>query len=153
MPSHYLKKYRNNCNKPLGNKLPWSFKRNSYISIQENVFQNVVRKLAAILSRSQYVKPSGTFPCLVIRLSLIRVLACCLLGFKPLSEPMLLYWKLEYWLQIPAIFEKKQSPFRKMYGFEGVVCQKGGDFVSTYIFNIVSFLAQAITSVYSCVRV
>ena len=40
-----------------------------------------------------------------------------------------------------------------MGGFEGVVCQKFGDFVSTYIFNIVSFLAQAITSVYSCVCV
>ena len=34
-----------------------------------------------------------------------------------------------------------------MGGFEGVVCQKWGDFVSTYIFNIVSSLAQAITSV------
>ena len=37
--------------------------------------------------------------------------------------------------------------------FEGVVCQKCGDFVSTYIFNIVSSLAQAIASVYSCVCV
>ena len=31
--------------------------------------------------------------------------------------------------------------------------KKGADFVSTYIFNIVSSLAQAITSVYSFVRV
>ena len=29
----------------------------------------------------------------------------CRLGLKPLSEPMLFYWKLEYWLQIPATFE------------------------------------------------
>ena len=39
-----------------------------------------------------------------------------------------------------------------MGGFEGEVCQKCGDFVSTYIFNTVSSLTQAITSVF-CVCV
>ena len=34
----------------------WHRKRNSYIFIQENAFQNVVRKMAAILSRPQCVK-------------------------------------------------------------------------------------------------
>ena len=38
-----------------------------------------------------------------------------------------------------------------MGGFEGVVCKNCGDFVSTYIFKILSSLAQAIISVYSCV--
>ena len=39
----------------LGNKLQWNFNRNSYIFVQENAFQNVVWKKAAILSRPQCV--------------------------------------------------------------------------------------------------
>ena len=35
----------------LGNKLQWNFNRNSYIFIQENPFETVVWKMAAILSR------------------------------------------------------------------------------------------------------
>ena len=33
----------------LGNKRQWNLNRNSYISIQENVFENVVWKMAAIV--------------------------------------------------------------------------------------------------------
>ena len=33
------------------NKLKWNLKRNSYIFIQENAIENVVRKMAANLSR------------------------------------------------------------------------------------------------------
>ena len=46
----------------LENKLQWSFKSfnpNSYIFIQENVCQNVVWKMPAILSRPQCVNPSN----------------------------------------------------------------------------------------------
>ena len=39
----------------LRNKLQWNLKRNSYIFIQENAFENVVWKMAAILSRPQCV--------------------------------------------------------------------------------------------------
>ena len=52
-PSHYLNQCWNIVN---WNKLQWNHNRNSYIFIQENAFENVVRKLAAILSRPQYVK-------------------------------------------------------------------------------------------------
>ena len=38
------------------NKFQWNTERNSYIFIQENSFDNVVYKIAAILSRPQYVK-------------------------------------------------------------------------------------------------
>ena len=38
------------------NKLHWNLNSNSYIFIQENPFQNVIWKMAAMLSRSQYVK-------------------------------------------------------------------------------------------------
>ena len=42
------------------NKLHWNLKRNSYIFIQENVFENVIWKTAAILSRPQCVKRLNT---------------------------------------------------------------------------------------------
>ena len=40
----------------LGNKLNWNLNRNVYVFIQENAFENVVWKMAAILSRPQCVK-------------------------------------------------------------------------------------------------
>ena len=40
----------------LRNKLQWNLNRNSYIFIQENVFENVVWKMATILSQPQRVK-------------------------------------------------------------------------------------------------
>ena len=43
------------CNLTLRNKLQWNFNRYSNIFIQENPFQNVVWKIAAILSRPQCV--------------------------------------------------------------------------------------------------
>ena len=46
----------NNVSSTLGNKLQWNLNRNLYIFIQENAFENVVWKMAAILSRSQCVK-------------------------------------------------------------------------------------------------
>ena len=53
--SHYLNQCWNIVNWTLGNKLQWYLNRNSYILIQENAFEYVVRKLAAILSRPQCV--------------------------------------------------------------------------------------------------
>ena len=38
------------------NKLQWNFDHNSYIFIQENACENVVWKMAVILSRPQCVK-------------------------------------------------------------------------------------------------
>ena len=40
----------------LRNKLQWNFIRNAYIFIQESAFENVVCKMAAPLSRPQFVK-------------------------------------------------------------------------------------------------
>ena len=41
---------------PLRNKPQWNINQNSYISIQENAFENIVCEMAAILSRPQWVK-------------------------------------------------------------------------------------------------
>ena len=54
----------------LRNKLQWNGNRNSYIFIQENPFENVVWKMAAILSRPQCVKipsPSSLKPAVMIQ--------------------------------------------------------------------------------------
>ena len=44
---------------PLGKKIQWNFNRNLYIFNKEDTFENVVWKLAAILSRPQCVKPTS----------------------------------------------------------------------------------------------
>ena len=63
MPSHYLNQCQNIVNLTIRNKIQWNVKRYSYIFIQENPFQNVVWKMAAISSRPQCVNtlwPSDT---------------------------------------------------------------------------------------------
>ena len=54
--SHYLNKWWNIVNWTLRNKVQWNRKQNSCIFIQENALENVVWKMAAILSRPQCVK-------------------------------------------------------------------------------------------------
>ena len=55
-PSHYLNQCWNMVNWTLRNKHRWNFNQNSYILIQENAFENVIWKMAAILSWPQCVK-------------------------------------------------------------------------------------------------
>ena len=59
-PSHYLNQCWNIVNWTLGNKFQWNLNRTLYIFIQENAFENVVRNLAAILSRPKCVKTVKT---------------------------------------------------------------------------------------------
>ena len=53
--SHYLNQCWDIVNWTLRDKLQWSRNRNSYISIQGNAFENVICKMAAILSRPRCV--------------------------------------------------------------------------------------------------
>ena len=55
-PSYYLNQCWNIVNWTLGNKNKWNINRNLYIFIQENAFENVFWKMAAILFRPQCVK-------------------------------------------------------------------------------------------------
>ena len=55
VPSHYLNQCWNVVDLTLRNKLQWNINQNSYIFIQEIAFENVVWKIAAILSRPQCV--------------------------------------------------------------------------------------------------
>ena len=56
VPSHYLNQWWNVVNWTLGNKFQWHLNWNSYIFVQENASENVVWKIAAILSQPQCVK-------------------------------------------------------------------------------------------------
>ena len=55
VPSHYLNQCWNIVSWTPRNKLQWNSNRNSYIFIQENPFENVVWKMAAILSQPRWV--------------------------------------------------------------------------------------------------
>ena len=55
VPSHYLNQCRNIVSWTPRNKLQWNSNRNSYIFIQENPFENVVWKMAAISSQPRWV--------------------------------------------------------------------------------------------------
>ena len=64
MPSHYLNQCCNIVNWKLRNKFQWNSNWNFYIFSQENVFENVVRQMAAILSLLQFVKEQWTCICI-----------------------------------------------------------------------------------------
>ena len=55
VPSHYLNQWWKIINSNLRNKLQWNLKQNSYIFIQENVFENGICEMVAILSWPQCV--------------------------------------------------------------------------------------------------
>ena len=56
MPSHYLNQCLDIVNWSLRNKFQWNLNQNSHIFIQENAFENVFWKMAAISYQSQCVK-------------------------------------------------------------------------------------------------
>ena len=56
-PSHYLNQWWNIDNWTLGNKLQWNLNWNLYNFIQETTFENVIWKMAAILSGLQNSMP------------------------------------------------------------------------------------------------
>ena len=78
----------NNVNWTRRNKAQWNFAHNSNIYIQENVFENVVCEMAAILSQPQYV--NSLWPRNVIKHQ------HCHRGTKPSPEQMLTYCQLDH---------------------------------------------------------
>ena len=60
-PSYYLNQCWNIVDRNIRSKLQWNLKRNPYIFIRENSFQNIVCEMAAILSGPQWVKMSGLY--------------------------------------------------------------------------------------------
>ena len=55
-PSRCLTQCWNTIILNISNAIQWNLKRNSYIFIQENAFENIVCEMAFILSRPQYFK-------------------------------------------------------------------------------------------------
>ena len=62
VPSHYLNQCWNIVNWTLSNKFQWNCYRNSNIFSQENAFENVLWKMAAIMPRPQCVKTATPYP-------------------------------------------------------------------------------------------
>ena len=64
---------------------------------------------------TQSYPPSAAYMCQWIGSSLVQVMACRLLGAKPLPEPMLPYCQLNSWEQISVKFEPEFYHFQKMH--------------------------------------
>ena len=111
-PSHYLNQYWLILNWALRKKLHWNSNRNSNISIQENVFENDVCKMAAILFQPQYVNLSK-FRCSWMVNSLCPAVA----GSKVSITSNLTHWGRD---KMAAIFQttfSKGFSWMKMYQF------------------------------------
>ena len=80
-PSHYLNQRRNIVNSNLRNKLLWNIKRNSYLFIQENAFENVVCEMAVIFSWPRYVNKRND--CI---LSILLCLYACLYWYHTRNQ-------------------------------------------------------------------
>ena len=93
--NHYLNEYWLSVfSNTVRKKLKWNLNKDMLISIQWNVFENVSKLILAIFFRPQCV--NSLWPCDAIRWqgtesTLAQVTACCLMGIKPLPEPMLTY--------------------------------------------------------------
>ena len=70
--------------------------------------------------------PSAAYMHQWTRSALVQVMACHLFGAKPLPEPMLAYWRLDFWEQISVKLESKFCHFHIKNAFEIAMCQNGG---------------------------
>ena len=109
VPSHYLNQCWIIINRTLRNKLQWNHYRNSYIFIQENAFECVVRKMAAIWSRPQCVDNqdgNGRWTNLthhilyITRVGSWFTLSCILLWFELIDCDHIIYclWGQQPWV-------------------------------------------------------
>ena len=92
--AHYRKQCWNIVNWTLRNKLQWNLNRNSYIFIHENAFENVVWKMAAILSRPQCVNTimcqQHNESCAVIGIICNGTISCYTLHFSSIITQYIL---------------------------------------------------------------
>ena len=75
VPSHYLNQWWRIVNRSFRNKLQWNSNQNIKLFIDENAFENVICKRAAILSRERWVKPVGNME-LMILINTLFFIAC-----------------------------------------------------------------------------
>ena len=98
-PSHYLNHCWNIVNWNLRNNLQWKIKRNSYILIEGNVFQNVVWKMVAILSQPQCVN------------WVYWGMPCVILPFINIQQAIKLSEQAFLWVHVENWDEKMSLPF------------------------------------------
>ena len=86
-PSHYLNQWWSSVNWNLMNKLQWNINRNSYIFNQENAFEYVVWKMAAILSRPKCVDTCNVICVLqIMAIFSIESARWLLIAWRPLAS-------------------------------------------------------------------
>ena len=76
------------------------------------------------------LRPSDPYIHQVTRPSLVQIMACCLHGTKPLSEPMLGYFLLDPWEQTSMKFQSKFIHFHSRKYISKCHLQNGSHFVS-----------------------
>ena len=82
--------------------------------------------MVGILSQPQCVnslRPSDAFMHQYTKPSLIQIMACRLMGAKPLSDQMLVYCSLGHWEWTSVNLESKFKLFIEGNAFENVVCK------------------------------
>ena len=92
----------------LGNKLQWNINRILYIFIRENVFENVVLVMVAILSRSQCVKEHVAW----------YIVGATIMALCRVVKWMQLLWRsgIRRWnLQVSAFQRSNGRPFGRPY--------------------------------------
>ena len=125
-PSHYPNQCWNIVNWTLRNKLQWNFNRNYNIFIQENTFESVICKTAAILSRPQYIE-TGWY---------------CELGEvnfysadKPFCQQWLFFVKFHW-----NLYQNKKNPFKKIMCTNAKCCPFILASVCQLVSNLVVYL-------------
>ena len=130
------------------NKLWWNLNRYTHILCQWDKFENVICKMAAIfvavsmcwsrVSVGNHIdwcvnslRPRDTYMRLWTRSSLVQIMACRLLGAKPLSEPMLTYSQSGHKEQNSVKYHSKLEHFHSRKCIWKCRLENGGHFVST----------------------
>ena len=86
---------------PLGENL----KCNSTVHFKQFLFWKLLyKKFCLSIGSLNSLRPSDAYMRQWNESSLVQVMACCLFGTKPLSEPMLAYSLLDAWEHISVIF-------------------------------------------------
>ena len=75
VPSHYINQWQFIVNWTIWNKLQWNFNQNTKIFITEKSFENIVCKMATILSRPHSVRVTSRMVLVVVAWRVFAVLA------------------------------------------------------------------------------
>ena len=91
------------------------------------------------MSNHNSLKPSDTYICISITMSLVQIMACCLFSNKPLSEPMLNHCQLDSVDYVSMKFYLKFKSFLHENAFEIGICKMAALFRQPPCDNAISY--------------